>query len=272
MTRKLNSSVIDNATSNTQQTISIDLIKVDENKRMRAKRDITPLKDSIETLGVVLNPITIDSDNNLITGYHRYLACKELGKSEIPVRIIDKKVNKELAEIDENLIRSNLSALETAQQILKRKEIYETLYPESKAENIKRNNFASVYVGKSFTKDLSEKTNKSQRWAENYVSIAKKLSNESVSKIKGTDIENNFIILKNISSKPENEQVQAIEDYLNNKSNSKQPKPLKTAYKVDFVLHRVVVGNKWVQLPENYDILNKSYNQMVEDINNPSNN
>ena len=270
--RNLNSSVIDNATTHTQQTISIDLIKVDENNRMRATGDITPIKNSIESLGILINPITIDTDNNLIAGYHRYLACKELGKKEIPVNIVDKNVNKELIEIDENLIRNDLSTLETAQQLLKRKGIYEAMYPESKAENIKRNNFASVYTSKSFTRDMAEKTEKSQRWVQNHIQIAEHLSKESVKQIKNTPIENNFIILQNIAKKEPNKQLDAIKDFLSTDKPEKQPKPLKTAYKVDFVLNKVVVDNKWVQLPENYDILNKSYNQMVEDINNPNNN
>lgn len=101
----------------------IDINEIVVNERMRAERDIQPLKDSIENLGGLIHPITIDKEKNLIAGYHRYMACKDLGWSTIPVYIVD--IDKELAEIDENLIRSNLSTLETAQQLLKRKEIYE---------------------------------------------------------------------------------------------------------------------------------------------------
>lgn len=95
---------------------------------------------------------------------------------------MDKNINKELVEIDENLIRNSLTALETAQQLKKRKEIYETLYPESTVGNIKRNNFASVYTTKSFTKDASERYQKSQRWVQNYIEIGNKLAPTSVQK------------------------------------------------------------------------------------------
>ena len=254
----------------TLQTISLDVIKVDDKNRLRAIGDITPLKDSIETIGYVINPITIDSDYNLIAGYHRYLACKELKKSEVPVRIVDSTANKELIEIDENLIRNNLTTLETAQQLLIRKDIYENMYPESKAENIKRNNFASVYTTKSFTKDTAEKTEKSQRWVQNHIQIAKQLSKESIKQIKNTPLENNFILLQSIAKKEPEEQLNAIETFLSTEKKVKPPKQLSIKYKVDFIQRMVVVNNHWFQLPDNYDIENNSYKQMVTDMKNLS--
>lgn len=252
------------------KNIDIDKIKVDETTRLRKKGDIEPIKNSIESLGFLINPITIDSDNNLIAGYHRFWAYKELHKTEIPARIIDKNIDKKLVEIDENLIRNDLTALETAQQLKMRKEIYEKIYPESKSENIKRNNFASVYTTKSFTKDMAEKTQKTQRWVQNYIEIANKLTPESVQKIKGTKLENNFILLQNISKKVPKEQSTTIEFYLNTSNKKEKPiKQLATKYKIDFVRKMVVVNGKWTQLPENYDIENKSYTQMVIDIKNP---
>lgn len=247
------------------QTVSLDVIKVDEKSRLRATGDIIPLKDSIENIGVI-NPITVDTDYNIIAGFHRYLACKELNHREIPVRIVDKSINKELLEIDENLIRNNLTTLETAQQLLKRKGIYETMYPDSKPENVKRNNFASVYTTKCFTKDVSERIDKSQRWVQSHIKIADNLTPESVQKIKGTELENNFILLQNISRKEPKEQLKAIESFLSTEKKPKLPKQLSTKYKVDFARRMVVVDNQWVQLPDDYDIESNSYNQMVEDL------
>lgn len=253
-------------TNETLQTISLDVIKVDEKSRLRATGDITPIKDSIENLGMLINPITIDTDYNLIAGFHRYLACKELKHKEIPVRIVDKNINKVLLEIDENLIRNNLTTLETAQQLLKRKGIYETMYPDSKPENIKRNNFASVYTTKSFTKDVSERTNKSQRWVQSHIKIADNLTPESVQKIKGTELENNFILLQTVSQKDPKEQLKTIETFLSTEKKPKPPKQLAVKYKVDYVQRMVVVDNQWVQLPDDYDIESNSYKQMVIDI------
>lgn len=57
---------------NQTQMININDITVEESKRLRSTGDITPIKNSIETLGFLINPITIDTDNNLIAGYHRF--------------------------------------------------------------------------------------------------------------------------------------------------------------------------------------------------------
>lgn len=254
------------STNEKTQMLNINLIKVDESKRMRMIGDITPIKESIENIGFLINPITIDTDNNLIAGYHRYLACKELDQEEVPVRVIDKNINKELVEIDENLIRNNLTILETAQQLLKRKNIYETMYPNSKLEVIKRNNFASVYTSKSFTKDMSEKLEKSQRWVQNHIQIAENLSPESIKQIKNTLLENNFILLQNIAKKEPKEQLKFIQNVLSGNKKKKVSKQLSIKYKIDFVLRKVVVDGKWYELPNNYDMSDNSYNQMIKDI------
>lgn len=275
MTTKKLQSIIENKENTQTQMINVNDIIVDESKRLRSAGDIKPIKDSIEALGDLIHPIIIDADNNLVAGYHRLLAYKDLGKSEIPARIIDKNINKELVEIDENLIRNNLTTLETAQQLQKRKVIYEEIYPDSKTENIKRNNFASVYSVKSFTKDMSERKKKSQRWVQAHLQIAEHLTSESIEKIKGTAIENNFIILQNIAKKESQEQLKAIESYLtltSKEATKKELKPLNIKYKVDFRLRRVVVNNKWFQLPEDYDMDKNSYNQMVIDMKNLSGN
>ena len=44
----------------------IDINEIVVNERMRAERDIQPLKDSIENLGGLIHPITIDKEKNLI--------------------------------------------------------------------------------------------------------------------------------------------------------------------------------------------------------------
>ena len=67
--------------------------------------------------------------------------------------------------------------------------------------------------------------------------------------------------------------LKAIESYLTSKkATKKELRPLNIKYKVDFRLRRVVVNNKWFQLPEDYNIDDNSYNQMVIDMKNLSDN
>ena len=83
-------------------------------------------------------PIIIDEDKVLIAGYHRLLAYKKLNAVNITAKIVSRTANKKLIEIDENLIRNELSALDVVRCLALRKKIYEELYPETKAEEIKK--------------------------------------------------------------------------------------------------------------------------------------
>jgi ParB family transcriptional regulator, chromosome partitioning protein len=84
-----------------------------------------------------LQPILLRNRRNgyeLISGRHRLEAAKKLNKRVQAV--INFNLNDDdmlLAEIDENLIRGELDALERSEHMAKRKEIYERKHPETKA-------------------------------------------------------------------------------------------------------------------------------------------
>lgn len=79
-----------------------------------------------------LQPILITRKGILIAGLHRLRAREHLGHEEIEVKIIDlDDARTRLAAIDENLIRKDLEALERAELIRERKDLYEALHPEA---------------------------------------------------------------------------------------------------------------------------------------------
>lgn len=110
--------------------INIDEIKIIDRKRNAG--DVTQLCASINEIGL-LQPITVTSDFKLIAGLHRITACKLLGWKEIEVNVVDYKseILSELAEIDENLIRNELTQFDKSIQTSRRKEIYEILHPHT---------------------------------------------------------------------------------------------------------------------------------------------
>jgi len=111
--------------------INIDEIKIIDRKRNAG--DITQLSASINEIGL-LQPITVTSDFRLIAGLHRLTACKHLGWQEIEVNVVDydSEILSELAEIDENLIRNELTQFDKSIQTSRRKEIYIILHPQTK--------------------------------------------------------------------------------------------------------------------------------------------
>lgn len=249
----------------------IDIHKIIVKKRKRGLQDISELVESIRKLGL-LNPITLNKDMTLIAGYHRLQACKALNCHQISAIVIDvSEIKAELMEIDENIIRKDLTALERAEQLKRRKELYEKLHPECasdyvKAQNLpKRNNFASENQ-KSFTKDSAQKTGKSQRSIQQDIQIANNLSEEIKQEIKGTELENKKTALLKIAKAPIEEQ-KAIVEQLKFGETPIQHKELNPAYKVDFVLRKVVVDGLWLDLPIDYDMEEASYSKMFWDAN-----
>lgn len=108
--------------------VAIDKIGVGLNRRPIKPQKVAELMESIKANGL-LNPITIDQDYKLVAGLHRLTACKMLGRDRIECTVIayEDAERARLAEIDENLIRSELDTLERGELWLEREQILEGL-------------------------------------------------------------------------------------------------------------------------------------------------
>ncbi|KAM3100743.1 ParB N-terminal domain-containing protein [Phormidesmis sp. 146-12] len=109
-------------------TIAIDQVSVGLNRRPIKDEKVAELMESIKANGL-LNPITIDQNFNLVAGLHRLTACKLIGLTQIECTIItcEDANHSRLAEIDENLIRSELNALERSELWLERDRILDKM-------------------------------------------------------------------------------------------------------------------------------------------------
>ena len=175
----------------------IDKIHVKEGRRKLNREYVGRLAESIRELGL-LNPLTVDAGYNLIAGLHRLEAVKSLGWEtvECTVRSLE-GLRAEMAEIDENIVRNDLSAVEYGEILLRRKEIYETLYPETKATynggGFKGNQYQKVETEKispaikSFVRSTAEKAGISPRRVEMEIRTAKQLAPEAKEILKGTE-------------------------------------------------------------------------------------
>ena len=177
--------------------IPIDEIKVKNGRRELNIDHAHELADSIRELGL-LNPITIDQDHDLIAGLHRLEAVKLLGWSEVECTVSSLAgLQAELAEIDENFVRNGFSTLEYGEMLLRRKEIYEMLHPETKAgvaQAVGMNISVGNNVGgkmhptsKSFVQDTAEKLGVHPSTVKRQIQTAKNLTPETKEIIKGAD-------------------------------------------------------------------------------------
>ena len=174
--------------------LPVNEIKVRPGRRDAAPEAVETLAGSIVESGL-MNPVTVDAGYNLIAGLHRLEAAKLLGWTEIECSVLAvDEVHAELAEIDENLIRTNLSDLELAEVLARRKKIYEALHPATVARNLPghASNYGSS-DGKStgeekpFSQDTAEKMGVSPRTIERRIQIAENLSPETKEILRGAD-------------------------------------------------------------------------------------
>lgn len=177
--------------------VPISEIKVPAGRREVKAEDVADLADSIKQVGL-LNPITITPDHTLIAGNHRLEAAKQLGWTEIECTVCDiSGLLAELAEIDENFVRKSLSPIEFGDLLLRRKEIYEELHPETKA-GVSQALGMNTVVGndvecklhttsKSFVDDTAEKLGVNPSTIRRQVQTAKNLTPEAKNIIRSSD-------------------------------------------------------------------------------------
>lgn len=112
--------------------VEISQIKVGPRFGPPNSRQIQLLADSISEVGL-LNPITIDSEHNLIAGLHRLKAVKQLGWDSIECVVRDVPlIQAAMSEIDDDLLHKRLTGIDLGDFLLRRKELYEMLYPETR--------------------------------------------------------------------------------------------------------------------------------------------
>lgn len=98
---------------------------------LRHGTDVETLKKSIESIGLI-NPLTINKDNELLAGSRRFQAITELGWEEVDAHMVDRDIlQQELISIDENLVREPLNRLELEKCLNRGREIYEQLNPNA---------------------------------------------------------------------------------------------------------------------------------------------
>jgi len=172
--------------------IPIYQINVNAGRRGADQDAVQKLADSISKVGL-LNPITVDQEYTLIAGLHRLEAAKRLGWTEIKCTVSNLEgLQAELAEIDDNFVRKDLSDDEFRELLLRRKEIYEALHPETKqgmrnGQTSKNRNLRSLEA-KPFAVDTAEKIGVSRATVERQIQTAKNLTPETKEIIRGNRV------------------------------------------------------------------------------------
>lgn len=169
-------------------------------EQLHRRADARPLNDavlrvlteSIEEIGLV-NPIRVRPSGDgyeVIAGAHRFAACDLIGMHEIPCFIVnDDDVHAELAMIDENLMRAELSASERATQTARRKAIYLELHPETAHGGDRKSDQVANSATRSFADATASATGASARTVRQDAERGEKVIPEVMRMIAGTKLD-----------------------------------------------------------------------------------
>jgi ParB family transcriptional regulator, chromosome partitioning protein len=143
-------------------SIPLDLIEVGERLRAVDADYVALIAESLADRGldtpIIVTGAGADGRHRLIAGGHRVAAARQAGWTEIAAKVVEAdELQAKLIEIDENLVRRELSALDRAVFLAERKRIYEALNPSAKRGGDRRGTKrASLHVW-SFSKATAER-------------------------------------------------------------------------------------------------------------------
>lgn len=124
------------------ERIKLDLLLGQDNPRPIKAETVASLAASMAVVGllqaILVKPAELNSLGlpgfKLVAGAHRVAAARSLGWEEIEARVLGcglDYLETELMEIDENLIRAELSPAQRAAAIKRRREIWAALHPDA---------------------------------------------------------------------------------------------------------------------------------------------
>lgn len=191
---------------------SIKISSIHVPKRLRDVEDAHALAimSSIYDRGLI-SPITVRSTPNakkgskpytLVAGAHRLRAVEMMGEPEIETLVVTADaVEAQLIEIEENVFRNDLSAMDRAIFIQSYREIWETKYGKIAAGRPSDNNSANIAQliqeekEAGFSTHVAERIGLSKRSIENSSRIAKNLPVALRDKLRGTPAADNQSVL-----------------------------------------------------------------------------
>lgn len=176
------------------QAVPLARIDLGSGRRALSRPAVKSLAASIAEVGL-LAPISVHQVGDafeLIAGRHRVEAVRSLGWVDIDAILVDlDAVDREIAEIDENLVRHSLTAADECRQTARRKELYLLKHPETKsggAPGRAGGGKAKNATSASFATDTAQTTGRSRRTVEVDAQIGQSIPDDVFEAIKDTPL------------------------------------------------------------------------------------
>lgn len=190
-----------------------DQIHPRDDARMVNMANVEALASSIAEIGLI-NPIRVRPDSDgweVVAGRHRLEAHKQLGLVEISCIVIEEYA--EEAMIDENIIRQELSAVDRARYLARRKELYLLAHPETAQGKANAREIQNLEVSDrtpSFSEAVSNATGRSHSAVSADVLRGERVIEEVLRMVRGTSLDSGTY-LDSLARLSPNDQVRAAE-------------------------------------------------------------
>jgi uncharacterized ParB-like nuclease family protein len=244
-----------------RRLIPLEEIRLDGRLRKLDPAKVQEIAESIAQIGL-LHPLLVSSDFYLLAGLHRLEALKMLGRKEADCQVVPYPHDSPeaiLYALDENLMRSELTALEQAEYLMQREEILQSLGVRARrggqpgnwnAASVAQNEpakIADLFCATLTTKELANRVGLSEREYRYRLSIARNLSPEERDMIRGTPLADKPTVLLNIARIQDPERRRAVIQMM---LSDNAPSSVKTAIR----RHRAEKG----EIPSDMDIIKPS--------------
>lgn len=239
--------------------IEVAAITVGQRHRAVDEQRVLAMMESLNEIGLK-TPISVRLLNDgeevqLVAGLHRLEAARRLNWRDVDIRIEEgDNLDAELWEIDENLMRAELSPSERAAHLARRKAIYLEKHPETKqhvAGGKARQGTASANL--AFAEDTAAKTGKSERAVQRDTARGEKIDAAVLAEVRGTDLDKGTV-LDELAAIPREEQAARLNDIRQRRqSNKAEDNDLAedAAEKVAALIAEHVPGEHWDGLKAN---------------------
>lgn len=182
---------------------------------------VAGLIKSIRDIGII-NPLRVRKRGEeangvagdayeVTAGAHRLRAARKIGMETVPCVVVDDDdLHAELAMIDENLCRAELSPADRATQTARRKAIYLELHPETGHGGDRKSDQVANSATRSFVAETAESVGKAERTVRLDAERGEKVSEEALNLVRGTALDTGSYLdkLKRIDPSEQVETVQ----------------------------------------------------------------
>lgn len=193
--------------------IDIPLGKITVGERLRTldEENVERLVRSIRLEGLH-NPITISHLRQLLSGFHRLEAVKRLGWETIPAIIqICEGAEAQLAEIDENLVRRELTVLEEGEHLVLRDQLLREMGQRAVSGGQRKDGGDNMSPPPTTTAEMMQDCGIGERSGQRRMHIARDIDKSARGLIRRLPVANCQSQLEQLARMPEERQIRVAQ-------------------------------------------------------------